>query len=310
MNKTALIAGVLTLLLRATFALGVDAASLCADRAAIERVYHGHRTGTKPPFEQAMPPALLEKLVREDAKKEAVLARTYGVKITDTMLAAEVQRIATTTRAPEMLAEIKAALGGDPARFARTMARPIVVERALRARFENDDKLHAPQRRSADAMRAAMLATDGSAFAQRLSVLQKCRDGEVQEQVWTLTPRPAADIPPVPAPAAQPTSATARGGIYTNEATAQIAQVLSSPEHGADAKRTFYFEDLDAQMQKILRAQLRASGDVSAVLETPVGFLLFLAKEKTDASLSAAILTIRKRSYESWLAEQPEQQTP
>ena len=38
---------------------------LIADRAAMERVYHDHRTGTKPPFEQAMPPAPGESLSRE-----------------------------------------------------------------------------------------------------------------------------------------------------------------------------------------------------------------------------------------------------
>jgi O-methyltransferase involved in polyketide biosynthesis len=32
-----------------------DAASLCADRTAIERVYYEHRLGQKPPFEQVLP---------------------------------------------------------------------------------------------------------------------------------------------------------------------------------------------------------------------------------------------------------------
>jgi hypothetical protein len=34
--------------------------SIRADRAAIERVYYNHRTGQKPPFEQALPAAALE----------------------------------------------------------------------------------------------------------------------------------------------------------------------------------------------------------------------------------------------------------
>jgi hypothetical protein len=61
-----------------------------------------------------MPTALVEKMMRADLKKEAVLERVCHVKITPEMVAAEVQRIDTTTRAPEMLAEIKAALGSDP----------------------------------------------------------------------------------------------------------------------------------------------------------------------------------------------------
>ena len=58
----------------------------------------------------------------------------------------------------EVLAELKAALGNDPARFARTVAKPIVVERLLRNRFENDDQLHAPQRHQVEQVRAQLLA--------------------------------------------------------------------------------------------------------------------------------------------------------
>src|SRR5882672_8965700 len=140
-------------------AMAEDFSALCADRAAIERVYHNHRLGEKPPFEKAMPPTLLEQLVKQDAHKEAVLKRVYGVEITPTVLDAEVQRINATTRAPEMLAELKAALGNETNRFARTVAKPIVVERLLRERFENDDNLHVSQRRQAEKVRNALLTT-------------------------------------------------------------------------------------------------------------------------------------------------------
>ena len=306
MNRTATIAALL--LLRVSLAAGSDVASLCAERASIERVYHGHRTGTNRPFEQAMPAALLEKLVRADAKKEAVLERFYGVKITGPMVVAESQRIDATTRASEILGEIKAALGHDPARFARAMARPIVVERTLRARFENDDALHAPQRRIAESSRTRLRGMQEGGFAARLAALQECREGEVQEQVaWELTPRPSTDAPPAPSTPASPTTAKTSGGIYSNEATAQVAQVLSSPEKShAEKERTFYIEDLPAELQAVLRAQLHQPGDVSAVIETPGAFQIYLAKARTAKSLTAAVFTLRKRSYEDWLAEQPE----
>ena len=285
-----------------------DLVARVADRTAVERVYAEHRTGTKPPFEQAMPVALLEKLVREDLKKEAVLARTYAVTITDAMVAAEVRRIDSTTRAPETLAEIKAALGNDPARFARAMARPIVVERLLRERFENDDALHAPQRRAAESLRGRLLAVKEVGFDARFAVLKECQGGEVQEQVkWELTARPAEDAPPSPAATPGPTQGKASGGIYTIEATAQLAQVLTSPDKARGEKeRKFYFEDLPGELQTVLRAQLRAPGDVSAVIEGPRAFQVHLARERTAAALSVAVLTIPKRSYEEWLAEQPE----
>ena len=136
-----------------------DFASRCADRAAIERVYHQHRLGTKPTFAETLPPATLERLVRLDLKKQTALQRTYGVAITPAQLAAEVQRINTSTRAPEMLAEIKAALGDDAEKFANAFAKPILVERLLRDKFENDAMLHLPQRREAEHARERLLAS-------------------------------------------------------------------------------------------------------------------------------------------------------
>jgi hypothetical protein len=134
-----------------------DLAALVRDRAAIERVYYNHRLGQKPPFEQATPPALIERLVKDDLRKETALRKVYGVAITPALLAAEVERINTTTRAPEMLAEIKVALGNDPAKFAQTFAKPFLVERLLRDKFDNDEALHAPLRREAETLRGQLL---------------------------------------------------------------------------------------------------------------------------------------------------------
>ena len=251
-----------------------DLASLCADRAGIERVYHAHRIGTPLLFEQAMPPSLVEALVRTDLKKEATLLRVYQMKIEDAVVEAELQRIDATTRAPAILAEIKAALSGDRRRIARGLARPIVVERALRTRFENDDALHAPQRLIAEQAHERLLKADPKSFAERHSLLKECREGEIQEQVrWELTPRPPA----------------------------------TSPERSADEQeRKFYFEDLPASLQAVLRAQLLQAGDVSAVIETPGAFQIYLTRERTEAALAVAVFTLRKRSYEEWLAAQPE----
>src|SRR5439155_2992075 len=80
-------------------------------------------------------------------------------QITPALLDAEVQRINTTTRAPEMLAEIKTALGNDPARFANVFAKPTLVERLLREKFDNDDALHAPQRREMERVRTQLTNT-------------------------------------------------------------------------------------------------------------------------------------------------------
>ncbi|HVM46767.1 MAG TPA: hypothetical protein VMU04_02020 [Candidatus Acidoferrum sp.] len=288
--------------------------ALVQDRAAIERVYYNHRLGQKPPFQQALPPATLDNLVRLDVKKEAVL-RTYGVTVTPALLDAEVQRINTTTRAPEMLAEIKAALGNDPARFAQAFAKPFLVERLLRDKFDNDEALHAAQRQQAEAVRSRLLQAGGAkpegrdpkgegglnsevrspnsevVASNRVAVLKASPGGQVTETTWQLGARPAE------------TNAPAAEELEIKQRFGPSAQLLSSPR-GAGRDHKQYFQDLPPELQQVLRLQLRQAGDVSAVIETPGGFLLYVAEEKTDAALTVACLSLPKRSYEQWLAEQ------
>jgi hypothetical protein len=268
-----------------------DFAALRADRGAIERVYYNHRLGEKPPFEQALPTATLENLVRQDLRKEAALKRAYGVEVTPPMLDAEVRRINTTTRAPEVLAEIKAALGNDPARFARAVAKPIVVERLLRQKFDNDDALHAPQRRQAEQTRDQLLAAkrNGAGPDKLLGLLKQISSNSVSETTWQLGKRPAESEKVNP------------DLVEVQKRFGPNAQILSSPPAGDGKEQKFYFNDLPEELQQVLRVQLRQAGDVSAVIEMPAGFALYLAKEKTGGSLAVATLSIPKRSYEQWL---------
>jgi len=305
-----------------------DFAALCTDRVAVERVYYNHRLGNKPQFAETLPTATLENLVRLDLKKEAVLRKTYGVEISPAMLNAEVQHINTTTRAPEMLTEIKAALGNDTNRFAQTVAKPILVERLLRDKFENDDALHAATRHETEQVRAQLTNTvaefrtnrgneapssksgigsrnseldqslltsvpTNSLVAILVTLLNAGHSNQVSETTWQLTARPAGADAPNP----DEMEIKNRFGLD--------AQIISSPRE-AEADRKFYFEDMPPELQRVLRVQLRRRGDVSAVIETPGGFLLYVCKEKTGAQLSVACLSLPKRSYEQWLAEQNE----
>jgi hypothetical protein len=306
----------LLLLLCSAAAWAGDTAALVKDRAAIERVYYNHRLGQKPSFEQALPPATLENLVRLDLKKEAVLRKAYGVTITPALLDAEVQRITTTTRAPDMLVEIKAALGNDPARFAQAFAKPFLVERLLRDKFDNDEALHAAQRQEVERAREKLLAQNPNpggraspraqtspedraredarppdSVAALLALLKASHSNELSETTWQLGARPAE------------TNTPAADELEIKQRFGPNAQLIASPR-GAERDRKQYFEDLPAELQRVLRVQLRQPGDVSAVIETPGGFLLYVAKEKTDTTLSVACLSLPKRSYEQWLSEQ------
>jgi hypothetical protein len=223
-------------------------------------------------------------------RKEAALKKAYGLEVTPALLDAEVERINTTTRAPEMLAEIKTALGNDGARFATRFAKPILVERLLREKFDNDDALHAPQRRQVERVRHELLAakTNGADGGKLLALLKRTHSNAVTETTWQLGTRPAE------------TTAPGADLLEVQKRFGPNAQVLSAPP--ADGQeRKLYFEDLPAELQNVLRVQLRRAGDVSAVIETPGGFLLYVAKEKTDAVLILAGLSLPKRSYEQWL---------
>ena len=279
----------LPMLLHGFMAAAEVPAPLVNDRGAVERIYHDHRLGTKQPFEQAMPLSLIEQLVRSDLRKEFVLKRIYDVEVSPAMVEAEIRRIDATSRAPEVLAEIKRALGDDPARFARSVARPAVVERTLRQRFDNDEALHSSQRATAEQGRRQLLAKEAVA--------------DMQECTWLFAPRRAAEIATsTPVPEAQPT--TSSSGSYSNEATARVGEPLGGGT-GEPGKLDHHFEDLDPALQNVLRIQLREPGSVSAVIETPAAFLIFRAKEVSAAALTAACLTVSKRSYDEWLAEQP-----
>jgi hypothetical protein len=61
--------------------------------------------------------------------------------------------------------------------------------------------------------------------------------------------------------------------------------------------------DLPKEFQSVLRAQLRQPGDVSAVIERPNGFQLYVLRSRSASALSIGALFLPKRSYEAWLTE-------
>lgn len=291
-------------------------AGAIADRVAVEKVYYSHRLETTAPFEEAVPPSTIEMLVARDRHKEQVLGSVYNVTIADDAVAAEVARIDASTRAPDVLAELKAALGHDPKRFADTVARPIVVERELRARFQNDTALHQPRRAQMEAARektlAAKIENNDIAALTKLLESSAPADAACQPVTWQLAPRPRQSGQPAVQPSgpAPETKSFATAGPYAVESTARVAQVLSSPDHEQDRDRddeaAHYFEDLPARLQQVLAAQLTRPGAVSAVIETPEGFLLYLATAKSGTELTAQVLSLPKISYDEWLEGQGE----
>ena len=126
-----------------------------------------------------------------------------------------------------------------------------------------------------------------------LAQLKQANSNAVTETTWQLGPPPAE------------TNAPAADEMEIKKRFGPDAQIINAP-HDAETERKIYFADLPAELQNVLRVQLREPGDVSAVIETPGGFLLYLLVEKTAAQMSVASLALPKRSYEEWLNQQPE----
>ncbi len=290
MHKT-ITFGILAPAMLLTVSEAADPAPLVQARVAVERVYYGHRTGTKSPFEKAVPVKAVETKMELVLKKEFLLRRVYGVAVTKAMVDQEVARIGMKTKAPEMLAEIKEALGGDEELYAEVFAKPLVVERELRQRFDNDDTRHAGKRRKVDEVRGLLFKADAGERGKIFDA-EGGKIGTVSETTWKLGPQPKEkdgpealrleDLPPEVGP------------------LGPGARVLT-PGEEKDPKR--YLEEVQEDLRKVIEAQLKNEGDVSAVIEAPQGFLLYLVTEKTDEVLAVKALTVRKADYSEWVKD-------
>lgn len=281
-------------------------ATQLADRTAIERVYYQHRLGTKLPFEQALPPAVIEKLVEQDYQKEQVLRQVYNTQITDEQVTQEIRWIERTSRAPEVLVELRHALGNDATRFARTVVHPLIVERELRAHFENDDRAHASERQQTMLARNSILKAKAhnESPANLAQLFRNLQPGITHEVTWWLTSRPASAMRPTLAEVALNSNTTVvTGGLYSAETRIESSPKVNQPST-PQTDAPCYFNDLSPELQQVLRTQMKASGDVSDVVETSNSFLLFLAIDKTPTMLKVLSLTVPKRSLEQWLMKQ------
>ncbi|MBC8095714.1 MAG: hypothetical protein H7Y43_07870, partial [Akkermansiaceae bacterium] len=257
-----------------------DFSALVADRIAIERIYYNHRLETKPPFEEVLPRPLAEELVRRDLNKEHALKKSFGIEITAADLEAEARRMDAVTHAPEVLAELKQALNNDPKRFTQTVVRPIVVEKRLHGRFNEDSSLHVSERAKAERLRIELLkARQEKATPKQLKELLRSA-GKVSDQTWHFEGEPPGPVF---------TTTAIQSSNYSGSGTARFGAVEPSDE-------SISFGELQPELQTLLKAQLQKPGDLSAVVETDDGFLLFLTRDRTARRLHVTSLYIPKQN--------------
>jgi len=227
-------------------------------------------------------------------RKEQVLLRVYHTEITEAQIEAEMTRIDQSTRAPEILRELKRALGNDSRRFGRSVVRPMLVDTELRNRFANDDSLHVEMRHQIEDLRTKLLALKAKVnLLSEINLARKAGIGEVSEIRWAISDSQNAPVAP------QTTNGLiSSGGRYSLQPPPEPAHSINGDEKPGE------FSKLPLRMQSILKAQLQKPGDVSAVIELPTEFFLCILKERSRTTLVVAAVVARKRPYDDWLAAQ------
>src|SRR5437016_14268761 len=128
-----------------------------AYQRAIEDVYWRHRIwpkenpNPKPPLDSVMSQAQLESKVAEYLRKSQALEDYWQRPITAEQLQAEMDRMATHTKQPEVLQELFAALGNDSSVIAECLARPALADRLLTNWYAYDQRIHGGLKESAEA---------------------------------------------------------------------------------------------------------------------------------------------------------------
>jgi len=126
---------------------------------SVELVYHDLRTGAaKPAFSQALPSAVLRRRTEDVIRQTRMLSDRYGQIVAAEDLQAELDRMASHSKDPLALESILKSLAWDGDLAAEVLARPLIVDRKLRASFAFDSSLHLTARSAAESFRSAVTA--------------------------------------------------------------------------------------------------------------------------------------------------------
>jgi N-acetylneuraminic acid mutarotase len=130
----------------------------------IEEVYWRHRIwpkerpDLKPSLDAVVSQAQLEKKVTDYLRKSQALEDYWQRPITADQLQAEMNRMASHTKQPEVLRELFEALGNDPFVIAECLARPVLAERTLATVTSVNESWVAKQKTQVPATMAAVSA--------------------------------------------------------------------------------------------------------------------------------------------------------
>jgi N-acetylneuraminic acid mutarotase len=124
--------------------LDLESRLIC--RQAVEQVYWSHRIwpaenpAPKPQLEQVLPPEVLRARVEDELRRSNALEQLWQRPITGAQLQAEIDRMTGSSRQPQVLAELFAALDNDPYLVAECLARPVLADRLIHNWYASDPR--------------------------------------------------------------------------------------------------------------------------------------------------------------------------
>jgi hypothetical protein len=236
---------------------------------AVERARYTFVIGAARPFDEAYPRSVFEKKVIRELAEEEVLSREFGMRVTEELLLGEYDRIERETRAPDQWEAVKKALGGFRRRVEEIVCRPILVDRALRARFAFDQKVHAGEHQRARLARETFLAGKTPINSVRCRLSRRSEPAMGTDEL-----------------------------LEGTRAGASPLRVLSSTDLKVEQEKVL---TPDPEMSRVLERQLNSNGNVTAILEEWNRFSVFRSVTSDASEWIVDAVWIPKREFDEWL---------
>jgi N-acetylneuraminic acid mutarotase len=236
---------------------------------AIEEVYWSHRIWPKenptprPPLSAVTSDGEIRTKVANYLRKSNALERWWQRPITAEQLQAEIDRMVTNSRDPQVLSELFAALGNDPLMIAETLARQSLADRLIQNWYRSDTRFHSDAKRRAEAALASCARAE----------CMKAVGGDYSET-------------------------TLRLRVDQADTTAEPHE-SAAIDLGAD-EWADYLNDLAATLDTT--PQSLPTGRLGALEETDEAFIARAVLERRDGVIVTASLRWPKRMFDAWWA--------
>jgi len=250
-------------------ALALTDAQRIAAKEAIERARYVFVIGDKPPFETRYPRSFFVKQLEQEHQREAVLRQVFGVTMKKSDLAYEYRRIEKSTRAPDQWEAIKKAVHNKRSIVEEVVCRPLLVDRALRAKFDFDQSIHATPHAAARKARQEFLAGHQPAGATTVTLSRSAGTPEETDEM-----------------------------LRKAQAESSVPRVLT-PGAPTETPKTV---PLEPEAAALLEKELKKPGDVSTILEYRDRFEVYKLLEIKPATWRVNVVRFPKEDFDKWYA--------